>query len=520
MEREQLVGAGFGDERQPCMRWRCRAASCMRAAISRRRAAARPITSRNGTGAVGRPLGSGMNGEVHALAVSGKHVVCGRRFHDGGRQRGQLHRAMEREQLVGAVGMRWMNYGVDALAVSGSTLYAGGAVHDGGRQRGQLHIAQWNGSSWSAWFGDGAELGCVCAGGVGQHVVCGRLFHDGGRQRGQLHRAMEREQLVGAGFGDERHSHCVCAGGVGQHVVCGRAISRRRAATRPITSRNGTGAVGRRWVRGLAAARCMSYALAVSGSTLYAGGNFTTAGGNAANYIAQWNGSSWSALGSGMNGAVYALAVSGSTLYAGGNFTTAGSNAANYIAQWNGSSWSALGSGIGGAHCFVSALAVSGGTLYAGGYFTTAGGNAATNIAQWNGSSWSALGSGIGGDGFYPTLPWMRWRCRAAQLYAGGYFTTAGTNGSAAAAQAICGRYPSLPSSHQRGVWFHGRGVWFRRGRPGRRERGHSGQHGPGKRGFRCKPICSAAVRSISPIRNLARTASASTKPICCRRIC
>jgi hypothetical protein len=42
-------------------------------------------------------------------------------------------------------------------------------------------------------------------------------------------------------------------------------------------------------------------ALAVSGSTLYAGGYFTTAGGTNANDIAQWNGSSWSALGSGMN---------------------------------------------------------------------------------------------------------------------------------------------------------------------------------------------------------------------------
>ena len=41
-------------------------------------------------------------------------------------------------------------------------------------------------------------------------------------------------------------------------------------------------------------------ALAVSGSALYAGGYFTTAGGTSANYIAQWNGSSWSALGSGM----------------------------------------------------------------------------------------------------------------------------------------------------------------------------------------------------------------------------
>ena len=65
-------------------------------------------------------------------------------------------------------------------------------------------------------------------------------------------------------------------------------------------------------------------ALAVSGSTLYAGGYFTNAGGIAANYIAQWNGSSWSAVGSGMNNRVEALAVSGSTLYAGGGFHDGG----------------------------------------------------------------------------------------------------------------------------------------------------------------------------------------------------
>src|SRR5258705_34815 len=45
------------------------------------------------------------------------------------------------------------------------------------------------------------------------------------------------------------------------------------------------------------------------GPALYVGGFFTTAGGVAANYVAKWNGSSWSALGSGMNGSVYALTV-------------------------------------------------------------------------------------------------------------------------------------------------------------------------------------------------------------------
>src|SRR5258705_4589223 len=93
---------------------------------------------------------------------------------------------------------------------------------------------------------------------------------------------------------------------------------------------------------------------------------------------------------------VSALALSGSDLYAGGYFSTAGGSAANSIAKWNGSSWSALGSGVGGGYPYhVSALAVSGNNLYAGGLFTMAGASAATNIAKWNGSSWSALGSGM-----------------------------------------------------------------------------------------------------------------------------
>ena len=146
---------------------------------------------------------------------------------------------------------------------------------------------------------------------------------------------------------------------------------------------------------GIPGANGAVYAAAVDDSgNLYIGGDFTFVGSTVVNCIAQWNGSSWSALGSGMNGSVNALAVSGGTLYAGGSFTTAGGVAANNIAQWNGSSWSALGSGMNSS---VFALAVSGSTLYAGGYFTTAGGSAANYIAQWNGSSWSALGSGIGG---------------------------------------------------------------------------------------------------------------------------
>jgi hypothetical protein len=74
-------------------------------------------------------------------------------------------------------------------------------------------------------------------------------------------------------------------------------------------------------------------------------------------------------------GIVSAIAVSGGTVYVGGRFTSMFGVAANNIARWDGSTWSALGTGIGGiSFAEVKALAVVGSDLYVGGYFTTAGG--------------------------------------------------------------------------------------------------------------------------------------------------
>jgi hypothetical protein len=144
----------------------------------------------------------------------------------------------------------------------------------------------------------------------------------------------------------------------------------------------------------------MSLAFDPSG-ILYAGGLFTTAGGSNANYIASWDGTNWSSLGSGVGGqpvrdslAVDALACDGfGNLYAGGNFTNAGGTNAGYVAKWNAGAWSALGSGMSGP--VASLLCDSSGNLYAGGQFGIAGGVSASHIAKWNGSVWSALGSGF-----------------------------------------------------------------------------------------------------------------------------
>ena len=165
-------------------------------------------------------------------------------------------------------------------------------------------------------------------------------------------------------------------------------------------------------------------ALALDNSgNLYAGGDFITAGGNDAKYIARWDGANWYSLGSGMNDPVSALAVDkNGHLYVGGDFITAGGNDAKYIARWDGANWHPLGSGMNGP---VSALAVDkNGHLYAGGTFTQAGGAEANRIARWDGNSWTNLGSGINGSVLALAFDLQ------GNLYAGGSFSTAGGKAS------------------------------------------------------------------------------------------
>ena len=166
-------------------------------------------------------------------------------------------------------------------------------------------------------------------------------------------------------------------------------------------------------------------ALAIAGNVLYIGGGFNQAGGGSANAIAGWNinTQTWSTLNGGMLHAVtgpsvYALAVSGSEVYAGGSFDSAGGVAAQNIAHWNGAAWSALGGGAGTTNDLVEALAVSGSDVYAGGSFISPG----AHIARYDGAAWSQLGSGVDGEVLALAL-------NGGLLYAGGSFITA-TDGS------------------------------------------------------------------------------------------
>lgn len=125
-------------------------------------------------------------------------------------------------------------------------------------------------------------------------------------------------------------------------------------------------------------------ALAVSGTTVYVGGDFTKVAGQARAFIAAVDSTgAATAWNPNANSSVRALAVSGTTVYAGGNFRNIGGQARMNLAALDSTgAATAWDPGAGGAVSSprVSAIAVSGSTVYAGGWFATAGGQSRNNV--------------------------------------------------------------------------------------------------------------------------------------------
>ncbi len=279
--------------------------------------------------------------------------------------------------------------GVYAVLQAGTDIYIGGAFTavDGVRA---YEVAKWDGARWSS-LGTGQANGTL-----GGYV---------------LSLAMAGNNLYVGGFFNT-------AGG----VTASNIARWDGTAWNSLGSGTSAGYLENTYVN----------ALAVSGTTVYIGGQFTYVSGVSANRLAKWDGTRWSSLGTGTNNGVTgylakisALAITPAGLYVGGYFSKAGTVTANNIARWDGTAWNSLGTGTSnGVGSTVNALVASGTSIYVGGAFTSAGAIAANYIARWNGTAWSSLGTaaanGVSGGGVYALT------MLGTNLYAGGNFTQAG----------------------------------------------------------------------------------------------
>jgi hypothetical protein len=355
-------------------------------------------------------------------------------------------------------GITGANTNILALAVDGSgNLYAGGYFTVIGGVPAN-YIAKWNGSTWSP-LGGGAQSYVRALAVAGTNLFMGGDFTSVYRPdtisvAGTSRIAQWNGSAWSAlGGGAGANVYALAVSGTNLYVG-GGFVSVYSTGTTPVTGTTNIAQWnGSEWSALGSGANSGVFALAVAGTNLFVGGGFSsvystgTTPVTGTKYIAQWNGSAWSALGGGAQGAVQALAVSGTNLYVGGGFTSVTNTrntsvSASSIAQWNGSAWSALG---GGAQGNVFALAVAGTNLFMGGGFTsvTNTGNtsvSASRIAQWNGSAWSALGSGV-------NLGVRALALSGTNLFVGGGFTTAGTNVSSYLAQFNTGTVTVNPAA-------------------------------------------------------------------------
>ena len=376
-------------------------------------------------GAIWSAVGSGVDGEVRAIAVTDTYVYAGGWFtHAGGNPANYIARwdgmgwsalGAGENGVSGTPGNTW----VEAIVASGGYLYAGGYFTGAGGHPANS-IARWDGANWSSLgMGVNNPVNAIAVSGADVYLG-GNFTTAGGGAANHIAKWSGTAWLtLGSGVSDSGSAQVSALTASGSDLYAGGSFTRAGGNTaHNIAKWNGTS-----WLAQGDGLNNWAYAIAVSGTDVYVGGRFTEAGGSPVSYIAKWDTitRTWSALGSGVGGGtdpfVRAIAVSGTDVYVGGAFTTAGGSPASNIAKWNGTAWAALGGGVNGA---VYAITVSGTDVYVGGSFTNAGGPPANYIARWsNATGWSALGNGLNAEVKAIAV-------RGADVFVGGYFTLAG----------------------------------------------------------------------------------------------
>jgi hypothetical protein len=170
-----------------------------------------------------------------------------------------------------------------------------------------------------------------------------------------------------------------------------------------------------------------------SGDGPYIGGIFTNVAGiTGLNYLAKWNGSSWTAV----NGSddnvdsnvrtIMFNPITGVGPYIGGQFTEVDGNTdLDRIAYWNGSSWAAVNGSDDNFNSTVNDISFNPITGE-GPYVAKFGAIPVPNLAYWNGTSWTSVKEG--GDGINSTAFTVRFSPDARELVIGGAFTEVNGN--------------------------------------------------------------------------------------------
>ena len=277
---------------------------------------------------------------------------------------------------------------VYALAVSGSTVYAGGYFGAiGGQPRSSiaaLDVADGSATNWdpsARYFTGPAVVETLAV--TGATIYAGGVFTTiGGQARNNL-AALNASDGTATTWNPNPNSEVVALATsepTGPVVYVGGFFTSIGGQTRnKIAALNASDGTATNWNPD-ATANANVLALAISGSTIYAGGNFPSIGGQARKNIAGINLSDGTptsfdpqASDPSTGGGVHALAVSGSTVYAAGFFSTIGGQPRSLIAGLNSSDGTATSfdpHGAPGFGAFALATA-SDGTLYAGGSFNT-----------------------------------------------------------------------------------------------------------------------------------------------------
>jgi hypothetical protein len=325
----------------------------------------------------------------------------------------------------------------------GEALYVGGSFGFAGDLR-VNRIARWNGEQWAA-LGGGmngfVRPLAVFDDGRGEALYAGGHFtRAGNTDVNYIARWNGRAwSSVGGGMNDFVQGSALVAfdDGTGPALYAGGSFTEAGG----VEARGIARWDGEKWTEvggGVHGPDAKVSSLAVfddgTGRALFVGGMFEAAGSIPARNIAKWDGEEWHSLGAGLSGGPdgpKTMTVfndgTGEALYVGGFFTHADNQRVDYVARWNGESWSSVGAGLGSTvRSLVTFDDGTGDALYAGGFFGAADGIELNGIAKWDGEKWSPLGMGVGGD--TPRVYGMKvWDDGGGEgLYLGGTFTSAG----------------------------------------------------------------------------------------------